>query len=43
MPVAAEHVRSLHRYELRILSVIERWMKRYSWVPLEQIKNSVGL
>jgi RIO kinase 2 len=43
MPVAAEHVRSLHRYELRILSVIERWMKRYSWVPLDQIKNSVGL
>jgi RIO kinase 2 len=43
MPVPAEHVRSLHRYELRILSTIERLMKRYSWVPLEQIKNSVGL
>jgi len=43
MPVSAEHVRSLHRSELRILSAIERWMKRYSWVPLEQIKNSVGL
>ena len=43
MPVSAEHIRSLHRYELRILSIIERWMKRYSWVPLEQIKNSVGL
>jgi RIO kinase 2 len=43
MPVSAEHVRSLHRYELRILVAIERWMKRYSWVPLEQIKDSVGL
>ncbi len=43
MPVSAEHVRSLHRYELRILSAIERWMKRYSWVPLEQIKDTVGL
>jgi RIO kinase 2 len=43
MPVSAEHIRSLHRYELRILSIIERWMKRYSWVPLEQIKNSIGL
>jgi RIO kinase 2 len=43
MPVSAEHIRSLHRYELRILSAIERWMKRYSWVPLEQIKDTVGL
>jgi RIO kinase 2 len=43
MPVSAEHIRTLHRYELSILSIIERWMKRYSWVPLEQIKNSVGL
>ncbi|MCX6686759.1 MAG: serine/threonine protein phosphatase [Methanoregula sp.] len=43
MPVSAEHIRSLHRYELRLLSIIERWMKRYSWVPLEQIKNSIGL
>ena len=43
MPVSAEHVRSLHRSELRILVAIERWMKRYSWVPLEQIKDSVGL
>ena len=43
MPVSAEHIRSLHKYELRILSIIERWMKRYSWVPLEQIKNSIEL
>ena len=43
MPVSAEHIRSLLRYELRILSAIERWMKRYSWVPLEQIKDTVGL
>jgi RIO kinase 2 len=43
MPIPAEHIRSLHRYELRILSVIERWMKRYSWVPVEQIKGSSGL
>jgi RIO kinase 2 len=43
MPVSADHIRSLHRYELRILTAIERWMKRYAWVPLEQIKDSVGL
>jgi RIO kinase 2 len=43
MPVSADRIRSLHRYELRILATIERWMKRYSWVPLEQIKDSVGL
>ncbi len=43
MAVSAEHVRSLHRYELRVLKVIERLMKRYSWVPLDQIKNTGGL
>ncbi|OPY37021.1 MAG: RIO-type serine/threonine-protein kinase Rio2 [Methanoregula sp. PtaU1.Bin051] len=43
MPVAAEHIRTLHKYELRILSALERWMKRYSWVPLEQIRQTTGL
>jgi RIO kinase 2 len=43
MPRPAEHIRSLHKYELRILSALERWMKRYSWVPLEQIRQTTGL
>ncbi len=43
MPHPAEHVRTLHKYELRILAVIERFMKRYSWVPLEQIQHAAEL
>ena len=43
MPIPAERIRALNKYEFRILIVLERWMKRYSWVPLEQIKNSAEL
>lgn len=40
MPVPAEHVRSLHAYELRILLSLERLMRRYQWVPLEILKSA---
>ena len=43
MPIPAERIRTLNKYEVRILTVLERWMKRYSWVPLEQIRHSAGL
>ena len=43
MPLPAEQIRTLHKYELRILTVIERLMKRYSWVPLEQIRHAAEL
>jgi len=43
MPLPAERIRTLHKYELRILGVIERLMKRYSWVPEEQIRHAAEL
>lgn len=43
MPVAAEHIRSLHKYEKTILLALERGMKRYAWVPLEHLKEATHL
>jgi len=43
MVVAPERIRNLHRYEKSILSALERSMRRYAWVPLEQIRESTGL
>lgn len=43
MPIPAEKIRTLHKYELRILLVIERLMRRYSWVPEEQIRAAAEL
>jgi RIO kinase 2 len=43
MVVAPERIRSLHKYEKSILSALERSMRRYAWVPLEQIRVSTGL
>ena len=40
MPVPAEYVLSLHAYELRILLALERLMRRYQWVPLEELKSA---
>jgi RIO kinase 2 len=43
MAVAAEHIRTLNKYEKTLLLALERGMKRYSWVPLEQLKTTTGL
>jgi len=43
MPLPAERIRTLHKYELRILLAIERLMKRYSWVPLDEIQHAAEL
>jgi RIO kinase 2 len=43
MAISADDIRTLHRYEIRILLAIERLMKRYHWVPLDEIKQSIGL
>ncbi len=43
MPVAAEYVRTLNKYEMSILIALERGMKRYSWVPLKQLKTATKL
>lgn len=43
MVVAADRVRSLNKYEKIILLALERGMKHYSWVPLEQLKTATKL
>lgn len=43
MGVAAEQIRSLHKYERTILLALERGMKRYAWVPLEQLETTTKL
>lgn len=43
MAISAHQVRELHTYEVRILMVLERLMRRYQWVPLENIKKALGL
>ncbi|HPD75170.1 MAG TPA: RIO1 family regulatory kinase/ATPase [Methanoregulaceae archaeon] len=43
MPIPAEKIRTLHKYELRILTVLERLMKRYAWVPEEQVRHAAEL
>ena len=43
MPVSAEHIRTLHKYEKDILAALERSMKRYAWVPLDQLQLTTGL
>jgi RIO kinase 2 len=43
MSVAAEHIRTLNKYEKAILLALERGMKRYAWVPLEQLITATKL
>jgi len=43
MVVAAERIRTLNKYEKSILIALERGMKRYAWVPLEQIRLATRL
>ena len=43
MVIAAERIRTLNKYEKSILTTLERGMKRYAWVPMEQIKLATKL
>ena len=41
MHLSADHIRSLHKYEIRVLQSLEYLMGRYDWVPVEElIKNA---
>lgn len=41
MHLSADDVRSLHKYDLRVLQSLEFLMSRYDWVPVEELtKNS---
>lgn len=43
MGISADHIRELHRYEVRILMILERLMRRYRWVPLDILRRTIGL
>jgi len=43
MAISADHVRTLHKYEISILQALERLMRKYEWVPLETLVKTVGL
>jgi RIO kinase 2 len=43
MPISAEAVRGLHEKDLRVLHALERLMKRYRWVPLENLGKAAEL
>jgi len=43
MTLSAASIRSLQPSDLRVLLSLERLMKRYRWVPLEDLKAEAGL
>lgn len=43
MHLSADHIKSLHKYELRILQSIEFLMGRFSWVPEEELVRNTRL
>jgi RIO kinase 2 len=43
MGISADQIRDLHKYEIRILLILERLLRRYRWVPLDIIKKTIGL
>lgn len=42
MPVSAENVNNLHKFEIKILKTIEYLHRRYQWIPYDDIKSSTG-
>lgn len=43
MHISADQIRSLHKYEIRILQSLEYLMSRYDWVPLDELKKNTRL
>ncbi|HJJ34656.1 MULTISPECIES: RIO1 family regulatory kinase/ATPase domain-containing protein [Methanocorpusculum] len=43
MPIDADIIKSLHKYEIRILHALERMMKHYRWVPEDDLRAAVKL
>jgi len=43
MPISADDVRTLHKYDIRILRALERLMKRYMWVPDDILRHATKL
>jgi RIO kinase 2 len=43
MAISAEDIRQLHKYEIRILHILERLMRTHRWVPLDLIRRTINL
>lgn len=43
MHISADHIRSLHKYEIRTLQSLEYLMGRYDWVPQEDLIRNTKL
>ena len=43
MTISAEDIKNLHKYEIRILKALERMMRRYRWVPEDDLRAAVHL
>ena len=43
MPLSADEIKDLHRYEYRILKSLEWLMKRYLWVPEDVLRKATKL
>ena len=43
MPLSADEIKGLHKYEFRILKSLEWLMKRYLWVPEDVLKKATKL
>lgn len=42
MPVSADMVRELQKYDITVLHAVERLMKRYQWVPFDILRQNTG-
>lgn len=43
MAISPENVRSLQRFDLRVLRSVERLMSSYRWVPFDVLRGATGL
>jgi len=42
MAISPENVRSLQRFDLRVLRSVERLMSAYRWVPFDELRGATG-
>jgi len=40
MPLSAEVIRSLQPYDIRVMLALERLMRRFEWVPIDDLKGA---
>ena len=43
MQISPDHIRSLHKYEIRLLKSLEYLMNRYTWVPVKDLIHNSRL